>query len=116
MLQLLTSREVAKQLGFADLTLFHWSYGHRPAPAGFPKPIRVGRQLRYIGEEIDAWIRGLRGDDATSATTTACAPITAPAAPTLSVIQAPRRGRPRKTKPSAPSRHPSESGNAGAGR
>jgi predicted DNA-binding transcriptional regulator AlpA len=61
-LQLLAIPRVASLLDLAKLTISHWAYGHRPAPEGFPKPIRVGRQLRYVEQEIGDWIRSQRGE------------------------------------------------------
>jgi len=55
-MQLKTLFDIAFKTQFARATIEHWAYGRRPAPAGFPSPIRVGRHLRYIEEEVDAWI------------------------------------------------------------
>lgn len=57
-MQLSTILDVSSLTKFSPTTIEHWAYGRRPAPAGFPSPIRAGRQIRYIQEEIDAWIRG----------------------------------------------------------
>ena len=55
-MQLKTLFEAAFKTGFALKTVEHWAYRRRSPPSGFPAPIKVGRQLRYIEEEIDAWI------------------------------------------------------------
>lgn len=85
-LQLLAIPRVASLLDLAKLTVSHWAYGHRPAPDGFPKPVRVGRQLRYVEQEIVDWIRQQRGE----------AIVPQPVAPDRSTPQA-RRGRGRPT-------------------
>lgn len=83
-MQLLKIDEVATQLGLSPVTIQHWAYGHRPAPANFPMPIRIGRQLRFVDADVDGWIRSLRGE---------------PGGPTETLDQHRRRGRPRKSKP-----------------
>lgn len=79
-MQLLKIDEVATQLGLSPVTIQHWAYGHRSAPANFPVPVRIGRQLRFVDSDVDGWIRGLRGE------------FTESASPQR------RRGRPRKSK------------------
>ena len=62
-LQLLAIPRVASLLDLAKLTISHWAYGHRPAPEGFPKPIRVGRQLRCrLGARCEEQRRAKRQD------------------------------------------------------
>jgi predicted DNA-binding transcriptional regulator AlpA len=87
-MQLLKIDEVATQLGLSRITIQHWAYGHRPAPANFPSPIRIGRQLRFVDADIVGWIRGLRGESTK---------------PTEPVPERRRRGRPRKSKDASPS-------------
>lgn len=82
--KLLTMQDIAAILALSEVTVRHWGYGHRPPPENFPQPIRVGRQLRYVADELDDWICGLRG-------TQAAAPRQAAAGKT--------RGRPRKVRP-----------------
>ena len=82
MQQLLNIATVAAILGFSRITVEHWAYGHRPAPDGFPSPVRIGRQLRYIDAEIGVWIASLRFQEA-------------PKPPTLASARR-RPGRPRK--------------------
>ncbi|EQD61976.1 hypothetical protein B1A_09526 [mine drainage metagenome] len=60
-MQLLTIDQIAERLGFSPVTIAHWAYGHRRAPENFPAPIHVGRQLRFVAADIDAWISALRG-------------------------------------------------------
>lgn len=64
MQQLLSIATVAAILGFSRITVEHWAYGHRPAPDGFPSPVRIGRQLRYIDAEISNWISSFRIQEA----------------------------------------------------
>lgn len=49
----------AASLGLARTTLRRWAYQARPAPAGFPLPVRVGRLLRYRAADLAAWVNGL---------------------------------------------------------
>jgi len=56
-MQLDTISSLAGFINFSDATVANWTYGRRPPPAGFPAPIRVGRQLRYIREEVEAWLK-----------------------------------------------------------
>lgn len=60
-MQLLTIDQIAARLGFSPVTIAHWAYGHRRAPENFPAPIHIGRQLRFVAADIDAWISALRG-------------------------------------------------------
>ena len=86
-MQLQKISDVAATLGLSDVTLENWSYRRRPAPAGFPSPIRVGRQLRYLQSEIEGWIRAQCGDQ--------------PASPPQAAVAPARRrpGRPRRVEP-----------------
>lgn len=84
MQQLITIDDVAQLLALSKVTVTHWSYGHRPAPESFPVPIRIGRQLRYVAEDVDTWIMAKRGLQAKSDITSSHSPK--------------RRGAPRKTK------------------
>lgn len=77
-MRLLTISDIAQRVSFSAVTVKHWAYRRRPAPAGFPIPIRVGRSLRWPDVEIDAWITSLTGIDQTQDEPTK-----------------PRRGRPR---------------------
>jgi predicted DNA-binding transcriptional regulator AlpA len=77
-----TIEEVALLLVLSEATVRHWSYGHRPPPKGFPRPIRIGRQLRYVAADLDAWISGICTAEATVAPEET----------------AKKRGRPRKVK------------------
>ncbi|MBU6405423.1 MAG: AlpA family phage regulatory protein [Alphaproteobacteria bacterium] len=62
-MRLLTISDIAQRVSFSKATVKHWAYRRRPAPAGFPNPIRVGRSLRWPDLEIDAWIASLAGID-----------------------------------------------------
>ena len=44
---LLDIDDVAKLIKLSPATIENWAYGRKPAPAGFPAPIKVGRLLRY---------------------------------------------------------------------
>lgn len=81
--KLLTIELVALATCLSEVTIRHWAYGHRAPPAGFPKPIRVGRQIRFVEEEFNDWVDAIRGKPETSA-------------PTVASNER-RRGRPRKS-------------------
>lgn len=51
--RLLTSGEVAEQLGVAVKTLYQW---HSQRPKKGPLPIKVGKFLRWKQADVDAWI------------------------------------------------------------
>lgn len=55
----MTIFDSAKKICLAERTVENWAYGRRPAPEGFPAPVHVGRQLRYIEAEVDAYIAAL---------------------------------------------------------
>lgn len=76
---LLTIPQAAVAIGMSRVTVTHWAYGRRPTPSRFPKPVHVGRQLRYVAADIDGWIESLRSSAA----------VIPPARPSR------RRGRPR---------------------
>lgn len=56
---LLSLEEVARLIVFSKATVENWSYRRKPAPRGFPQPIKVGRILRYRRADIERWIAGL---------------------------------------------------------
>lgn len=83
-------------VSFAAATVREWAYGKRPAPAGFPAPVRIAgghRQrptLRYRLADLVQWVESLGASDA-------AAPAAPPASADLPAGQAARRspGRPR---------------------
>lgn len=83
MQKLLTIELIALATCLSEVTVRHWAYGHRAPPPGFPKPIRVGRQIRFVEEEFNDWIDAIRGKPETPAPTVASSEK--------------RRGRPRKS-------------------
>lgn len=48
---------------FSPATIANWAYGRKPAPKGFPAPIKVGRILRYRRLDLETWIANLRGGE-----------------------------------------------------
>lgn len=58
--QLPDLRLAAAITGFSTGTLRHWIYGSRPAPEGFPRPIKVGgKATRWRLADLQKWIDGL---------------------------------------------------------
>jgi predicted DNA-binding transcriptional regulator AlpA len=57
---LLTIAQTADRINMSPTTVIHWAYRRRPAPAGFPEPVHINRNLRYVAQDIDDWIEGLR--------------------------------------------------------
>jgi len=55
---LLNTELLAKITGFAEQTLRHWANKTRKPPAGWPEPIRIGRNVRYRTSQIIEWIEG----------------------------------------------------------
>lgn len=88
-MQLKTLSEAASKTGFALKTVEHWAYRRRRPPSGFPMPIKVGRQLRFIEEEIDTWIAAMAAKRDG---------VAHPPSPDCHTEAEPkRRGRPRKS-------------------
>lgn len=56
---LLNFDEVARLIVFSPVTVANWAYRRKPAPQGFPHPVKVGRILRYRRSDIEGWIAGL---------------------------------------------------------
>lgn len=82
---LLTIDQAAALVGFAPTTISKWLYGYRPAPAGWPSPVKAGRSVRYRRVDIESWVEGLVGRGASLATRN----------PPVDALPR-RRGRPRK--------------------
>ena len=92
--RLITIPQTAVAIGMSPVTVTHWAYRRRPAPADFPNPVHVGRQVRYVAAELDAWIASLRAESLSKAA----------ARPQR------RRGRPRKVSPPAKTREARDKG------
>ena len=56
---LLDFDEVARLIVFSPATVANWAYRRKPAPQGFPQPIKVGRILRYRRTDIEGWVASL---------------------------------------------------------
>lgn len=84
---LLRIDQVAVILGFAVQTLRHWTCDTRRLPSGWPKPVRIGRSVRYRSADIVNWVNS------------GCQPTVERVTPVAEVLLPPKRGRgrPRKT-------------------
>jgi excisionase family DNA binding protein len=49
--RLMTAQEVAEHLGVPVATLYQWRYRGEG-----PRALRVGRHLRYVRADLDAWV------------------------------------------------------------
>jgi hypothetical protein len=49
---LLDIDDVAKLIKLSPATVENWAYGRKPAPAGFPAPIKVGRLRARIIQDM----------------------------------------------------------------
>ena len=58
---LLTFLDVAQVISFREATIQNWAYCRKPAPPGFPLPIRVGRLLRYRSADLEDWVEAQAG-------------------------------------------------------
>lgn len=56
---LLDLYEAAALVGFSSSSVRHWTYGHKPAPAGWPATVHVGRNVRYRRADLENWVAGL---------------------------------------------------------
>ena len=56
---LLDFEDVGRLITFSHATIANWAYRRKPAPRGFPEPIKVGRLLRYRRVDIECWIAKL---------------------------------------------------------
>jgi len=82
--RLLTAEEVAERIGFSVQTVLSWAYGRKPAPLGFPRPVKISNRLRWVEADILSYIEALSVKEPT---------FPAPPPPK------PKRGRPRKGNP-----------------
>jgi predicted DNA-binding transcriptional regulator AlpA len=55
--KVLTRRELSQQINVAVDTLSRWHCSGRG-----PRGVKEGRVVRYAQAEVDAWLRGERGD------------------------------------------------------
>jgi predicted DNA-binding transcriptional regulator AlpA len=56
---LLDFEEVARLITFSPATVANWAYRRKPSPQGFPKPVKIGRILRFRRKDIEDWIVSL---------------------------------------------------------
>lgn len=57
MARFIDHREVGKRIPFAASTILNWAYRRKPAPAGFPAPVKVGGKLVWLESDLDSWIQ-----------------------------------------------------------
>jgi excisionase family DNA binding protein len=57
--KLFTAIELAETLQVPVATVYRWNYLHSGPPA-----IRVGRHVRYLEEDVLAWLEEHRGEEA----------------------------------------------------
>lgn len=55
-MRLLDADSVSKKIPFAKATILNWAYGRKPAPPGFPAPVKVSNKLVWVEGDVDAWI------------------------------------------------------------
>ena len=53
--KMLTTAEVAEWLSVAPISVMRWSKEGR-----FPKPIRIGRAVRFVKSDVEAWLENER--------------------------------------------------------
>ncbi len=57
---LLDIAQTADFIGFSYSAVRHWTYGTKPAPAGWPAPLKVGgKSRRYRRSDLEAWVLDL---------------------------------------------------------
>lgn len=57
-LETITLGEAAKYLGVSRHTLYLWTCRKHPRfKEDFPKKIKLGKEARFLKEEIDEWMR-----------------------------------------------------------
>lgn len=61
--ELLKAAEVAQKLKLSEATIWNWQYGRRTAPAGFPTPVKMCGAVRWRGQDVDNFIKGLPFSD-----------------------------------------------------
>lgn len=78
-------------------TVRNWAYKRKPAPAGFPAPVKVGRMLRYRTADIENYVASIGGDAMPPAAELAMPCAGQPVQEeTVTVVPKRPRGRPRK--------------------
>ncbi|WP_170285812.1 hypothetical protein [Propionivibrio limicola] len=89
-------RICAQFLGLSYSHIRKITYDQRPAPAGWPAPVRVGGKVGYLRHDLERWLDSL---SSAADQVSAC-----PGAPAQQAAETPpprRRGRPRKLESAA---------------
>ncbi len=60
MAQLIDSNKVGEKISFSSSTVLNWAYGRKPAPPGFPPPVKVSNRLLWVESDIDEWIDSMK--------------------------------------------------------
>lgn len=58
--QLIDSIKVGEKINFSSSTIMNWAYGRKPAPPGFPPPVKVSNRLLWVESDIDGWIDSMK--------------------------------------------------------
>jgi predicted DNA-binding transcriptional regulator AlpA len=60
MAQLIDSIKVGEKIAFSSSTVLNWAYGRKPAPPGFPPPVKVSNRLLWVESDVDEWIDSMK--------------------------------------------------------
>lgn len=58
-MRLLDADCISKKIPFAKATILNWAYGRKPAPPGFPAPVKVSNKLVWVESDVDDWIQSM---------------------------------------------------------
>lgn len=56
---LIDVREVAQLLGVGLSSVRKWACGAKPAPTGFPRPVKLGSRTVWKMQDVMDWVEGL---------------------------------------------------------
>lgn len=60
MAKLINSEAVGEKISFSASTIENWAYGRKPAPPGFPPPVKVSNRLLWVESDLDQWIDSMK--------------------------------------------------------
>lgn len=58
--QLIDCEKVGEKINFSSATVLNWAYGRKPAPPGFPPPVKVSNRLLWVLSDVDEWIDSMK--------------------------------------------------------